>query len=231
MARHPKPAKFEPVVTSKCASGRPLLIDSAPPTEFRATRSKHTTDKILTGARTHIRIFNFRPSTTQNPAQLIPLSAIAARLAEADLSAIAALLAEADLSAVAALLAEAEAPDNRSAERIPNRNWPANRSRRKQTIKPHLTETRITHLGSRNRISTRFWSKSRSNRKQTSKPLLPGARTALSRVHRDAVISPSRAKLREAPCWQLQRCCGWSVRRDTMDVQTITRLASRRSPV
>src|ERR1700722_20377026 len=71
MARPPKPAKIEPVVTSKCASGRPLLIDSAPQTEFRATHSKQTTEKFLTGARTHIRIFNFSPLTTQNPAQLI----------------------------------------------------------------------------------------------------------------------------------------------------------------
>ena len=71
MARPPKPAKIEPVVTSKCASGRPLLIDSAPQTEFRATHSKQTTEKFLTGARTHISIFNFSPFTTQNPAQLI----------------------------------------------------------------------------------------------------------------------------------------------------------------
>ena len=61
----------EPVVTSKCASGRPLLIDSAPPTEFRATHSKQTTEKFLTGARTHIRIFSFWTFTTQNPSQLI----------------------------------------------------------------------------------------------------------------------------------------------------------------
>jgi len=174
MARRQKPAKFEPVVTSKCASGRPLLTDSAPPTEFHATRSKQTPKKFLTEARTQIRIFNFRPFATQNPAQLIPLSAIAARLAEADLSAVAALLAEADLSAVAALLAEAEAPDNRSAERISNRNWPANRSRRKQTIKPHLTETRITHLGSRNRISTRFWSKVEVAENKQVTPFYPG---------------------------------------------------------
>ena len=71
MARRPKPAKTEPVVTSKCASGRPLLIDSALPTEFRATHSKQTTEKFLTGARTHISIFNFSPFPTQNPAQLI----------------------------------------------------------------------------------------------------------------------------------------------------------------
>src|ERR1700723_972242 len=61
----------EPVVASKCASGRPLLIDSAPPTEFVLTRRKQTVEKFLTGARTHIRIFSFSPFTTQNPSQLI----------------------------------------------------------------------------------------------------------------------------------------------------------------
>ena len=61
----------EPVVTSKCTSGRPLLIDSAPPTEFGLTHSKQTTKKFLTGARTHISIFSFLPFTTQNPIQLI----------------------------------------------------------------------------------------------------------------------------------------------------------------
>src|ERR1700722_16136805 len=71
MARAPKPAKIEPVVTSKCTSGRPLLIDSALQTEFRATHSKQTTEKFLTGARTHISVFNFSPFTTQNPTQLI----------------------------------------------------------------------------------------------------------------------------------------------------------------
>jgi hypothetical protein len=71
MARRPKPAKTEPVVTSKCASGRPLLIDSALPTEFPVTPSKQRKRKFLTGARTHISIFNFSPFTTQNPAQLI----------------------------------------------------------------------------------------------------------------------------------------------------------------
>ena len=71
MARRPNPAKIEPVVISKCTSGRPLLIDSAPPIEFRATHSKQTTEKFLTDARTHISIFNFSPFTTQNPTQLI----------------------------------------------------------------------------------------------------------------------------------------------------------------
>src|ERR1700734_4392240 len=72
MARPPS-AKIDPVVTSKCTSGRPLLIDSALPTEFRVTHSKQTTEKFLTGARTHISIFNFSPFTTQNPTQLIQL--------------------------------------------------------------------------------------------------------------------------------------------------------------
>jgi hypothetical protein len=61
----------EPVVTSKCISGRPLLTGSAPQTEFRATHSKQTTKKFLTGARTHISIFNFSPFPAQNLAQLI----------------------------------------------------------------------------------------------------------------------------------------------------------------
>jgi 2-keto-4-pentenoate hydratase len=63
--------KNEPVVTSNCASGRPLLIDSAPQTEFVLTHSKQTTEKFLTGARTHIRIFSFWTFTTQIPSQLI----------------------------------------------------------------------------------------------------------------------------------------------------------------
>ena len=73
MARRQKPAKFEPVVTSKCTSGRPLLTGTAPQTEFRATHSKQTTEKFLTGARTHISIFNFSPFPTQNSGQLIQL--------------------------------------------------------------------------------------------------------------------------------------------------------------
>ncbi len=203
-APRPKPAKIEPVVTSKIASGRPLLIDSAPPTEFHATRSKQTPEKILTGARTHIRIFSFSLFTTQNPAQLIQRRRYPTN---------------------------PKRSNDPASHCISNRNWPANRSCRKQTTKPNLRETRITHLASRNRISTRFWSKSRSNRKQTSKPLLPGATTALSRVHRDAVISPARENLREAPCWNHKRGCGRSPLRDTMDAQTITRLSLGRSPL
>jgi hypothetical protein len=125
---------------------------------------KTNNEKILTGARTHIRIFSFRSFTTQNPAQLIQHPRY---------------------------WTNAKRSNDRAASSISSRNWPTNRSSRKQTIKAHLTETRITHPGSRIRTSTRFWSKSRSYRKQTSKPLLPGARTAFSRVRRDAVISPS----------------------------------------
>jgi phosphopantetheinyl transferase len=51
--------KNEPVVTFKRPSGRPLLTDSAPPVEFALTHSKQTTVKILTEARTHIRILRF----------------------------------------------------------------------------------------------------------------------------------------------------------------------------
>jgi len=71
MARRPSPAKIDPVVTSKCTSGRPLLTESAPQTEFKATHSKQTPKKFLTGARTHISIFNFSRFPTQNLAQLI----------------------------------------------------------------------------------------------------------------------------------------------------------------
>jgi len=43
-------------VTVESPSGRPLLIDSALPTETRVTPSKQRKRKFLTGARTHIRI-------------------------------------------------------------------------------------------------------------------------------------------------------------------------------
>jgi TonB family protein len=161
MARRPKPAQIEPVVTSKCASGRPLLIDSALPIEFTATHSKQTTEKFLTGAITHISIFNFSPFTTQNPAQLIPMSAIAA------------------------LPAEAEASDNRRRDRTSNRNRQKNRTRGKQMIKARLTETGITHIASRTHTSNRFWSKNRSNRKQKIKPPLTGSRIA----HKDFSVT------------------------------------------
>jgi hypothetical protein len=44
-------------VTVESPSGRPLLIDSALPTETRVTPSKQRKRKFLTGARTHIRLF------------------------------------------------------------------------------------------------------------------------------------------------------------------------------
>jgi hypothetical protein len=66
-----RPAKIMPVVASKCASGRPLLTGTASQTEFALTHSKQTTEKFLTGARTHIKVFEFLSFTTQNLAQLI----------------------------------------------------------------------------------------------------------------------------------------------------------------
>jgi len=50
---------------------RPLLTGTAPQTEFSATYSKQTMEKFLTGARTHIRIFQICQLRTQNLAQLI----------------------------------------------------------------------------------------------------------------------------------------------------------------
>jgi hypothetical protein len=160
------------------------------------------TYQFLTGARTHIRIFNFSPFSTQNFFQLIQRRRY---------------------------LTNPKRSNDRASRRVSNRNRPANRSRRKQTIKLHLTETRITPPGSRNRISTRFWSKNRSNRKQTSKPLLPGATTAPSRIDRGAEISPSREAT--TPGWKLQPCCGRPPRRDTIAVQTIARLFPGGSPL
>ena len=134
VARRSKPAKIEPVVTSKCTSGRPLLTESAPQTEFRATHSKQTTHKFLTGARTHIRIFEFWPFTRQNLGQLIQRNPCPTN------------------------------PQGSTRGRSSNRNWLRNRSSRKQAIRPPLTETRISRLGPGNRISTRFWPKCRKRR-------------------------------------------------------------------
>jgi hypothetical protein len=61
----------EPVVTSKRPGGRPFLTESAPQLEFVLTRSKQTTEKFLTEARTHIRIFKLLPFPAQNLRQLI----------------------------------------------------------------------------------------------------------------------------------------------------------------
>jgi hypothetical protein len=206
VTRHSSRLKIDPVVTSKCASGRPLLTGTAPQTDFRATHSKQTTKKFLTGARTHIRIFSFSPFTTQNPVQLIQHSRYLTKLKRSN---------------------------DRTSHHISNRNQPANRSHRKQTIKAHLTETRISHPRSRNRISTRlalhdfgkgfaiqkrisnrFWVKNRSRRKQTIKPCLTGSRFAC------LAQRPSRCSVL------------WARRgRDTMVVQTITRLAPGGSPL
>jgi len=130
MARRPKPAKIEPVVTSKIASGRPLLIDSALPTEFRATHRKQTTEKFLTGARTHIRIFNFSPFTTQNLAQLIQPHRYQTN---------------------------PKRSKNCTSSRISNRFWSKNRSHRKQTIKPSLTGSRFACLAQRPSRCTVLW--------------------------------------------------------------------------
>jgi hypothetical protein len=45
---------------------RPFLTGSAPQTEFDVTHSKQTTEIILTGARTHIRIFEILQISAQN---------------------------------------------------------------------------------------------------------------------------------------------------------------------
>ena len=50
-----KPSQNSKISTQICKWSRPLLIDSALPTEFVVTPRKQTTEKILTGARTHIR--------------------------------------------------------------------------------------------------------------------------------------------------------------------------------
>jgi hypothetical protein len=213
MARPPKLAKIEPVVTSKIASGRPLLTESAPQTEFPVTPSKQTMEKFLTEARTHISIFNFSPFPTQNPAQLIqprrltnPTRSnrrrkpyqIPKTVPPKNSTGVSSFLSRCFTRASLRFNARSVS-DNRRRDRISNRNRPANRSRRKLTIKAHLTETGITHIESRSgtshrltssdfregfaiqkRISNRFWTKNRSSRKQTIKPCLTGARTPLS---------------------------------------------------
>jgi hypothetical protein len=50
-----KPSQDSKILAQIRKWSRPLLIDSAPPTEFVVTSRKQTTEKILTGARTHIR--------------------------------------------------------------------------------------------------------------------------------------------------------------------------------
>jgi seryl-tRNA synthetase len=55
-----------------CKWSRPLLIDSDTPTEFTATRRKQTTEKFLTGARTHIRDFGFSHNFAATTAPSFP---------------------------------------------------------------------------------------------------------------------------------------------------------------
>jgi len=129
----------------------PLLPGSAQNIENDVTYSKQTTDKFLPGATTHIRISNFRSSTTQNPAQLIQHRRYRTNPRRSN---------------------------HRTSRRTSNRNRPANRNHRKQVTKPLLTETRIAHVASRNRTSNRFWPKNRSYRKQTTRPRLTGTRSA-----------------------------------------------------
>jgi hypothetical protein len=237
-ARRPKPAKIEPVVTSKCVSGRPLLTGSAPQTEFLATHSKQTTEKFLTGARTHIRIFNFSPFATQDLSQLIQRRRhqtnpkrsndnASRRISNRKLA-----MRRASPSRASALRRTTRGICSALSNRELNLLEPSP-TRRKQTIKPNLTETRITHVASRNRISTRlvlsdfrerfvrqkrisnrFWVKNRSHRKQTSKPCLTGSRFVClaQRASRCSVLWARRG-------------------RDTIDVQTITRLSPGRSPL
>ena len=132
MARRPKPAKIEPVVTSKIASGRPLLTESARQTEFNATHSKQTTKKFLTEARTHIRIFSFRPFTTQNPAQLIQRRRYPTNPRRSK---------------------------GRAPSRISNRFWIKNRSHRKQTIKPCLAGSRFACSAQRATWRSVLWAR------------------------------------------------------------------------
>jgi len=65
--------QFSPSISAKNFKwSRPLLIDSALPTEFRVTHSKQRTGTFLTGARTHISVFRFSPKSAQNPASENP---------------------------------------------------------------------------------------------------------------------------------------------------------------
>jgi hypothetical protein len=64
-----KRAVVAPSLRSLAANFRPFLTGSVPQTEFDVTHSKQTSEKFLTGARMHIRIFQSWPFTTQNPAR------------------------------------------------------------------------------------------------------------------------------------------------------------------
>ena len=70
-----QPRKFAYPSLTKYKWSRPLLIDSDPPIEFDVTHRKQKTEKFLTGARTHIRVFQFSPfSFTQTPRNRTPLN-------------------------------------------------------------------------------------------------------------------------------------------------------------
>jgi len=196
MARRPNPAKIEPVVTSKCTSGRPLLTGSALPIEFPVTPSKQRKRKFLTGARTHISIFNFCPFSTQNPAQLIqrhrgdPYKIPATVPPE---NSTGSLFLSRRFTRASLLFNARSVSDNRHRDRISNRNCPANKICRKQTLKALLTETGTTHIASRTSTSNRFWTKNRSSRKQNIKPILPGATTAQNDSRVSRFFSPASA--------------------------------------
>jgi hypothetical protein len=69
----PLSAPFSASISAKnCKWSRPLLIDSALPIEFDVTHSKQRTGEFLTGARTHISVFQFSPKSAQNPASENP---------------------------------------------------------------------------------------------------------------------------------------------------------------
>jgi len=60
-------AGLPPFLSRNCKWSRPLLIDSALPIEFGLTYRKQTTEKFLTGARTHIRETRFAQHSDASP--------------------------------------------------------------------------------------------------------------------------------------------------------------------
>jgi hypothetical protein len=186
----------EPVVTSKCASGRPLLIDSAPQTEFALTHSKQTTEKFLTGARTHIRIFSFCTFTTQNPTQLIhrlliyleekhPKSPASVNLFLSRLPAAAGRFTRASLRFNTRSVCDNR---RRNPYQIPKTVPPGNSTvtlflSRLPAVAGCFTRASLRFQArsvSDNRRSehpsNRFWPENRSYRKQTTRPRLTGSR-------------------------------------------------------
>jgi hypothetical protein len=59
LARRSKTAKTSRLSLAKRPWLRPFLTGTAPQTEFVLTHSKQTTDKFLTGARTHLSFLSF----------------------------------------------------------------------------------------------------------------------------------------------------------------------------